>query len=312
MDRMRVLSLVGSALVLGAVSTAASAAKVVVVSHNIAGERTDRKADWKGVKAEAESGADLVTMQEACTADYTGFRDHFRPKGWHVEFVAMKKIAEGDLDECGGGDKGLVIAARHKLANVTAHPLTVRGKRQGEPGYIGGREFWLFCADVPGMKVPGQFTFCTTHLWASHADTKDVPGADDAIRAEQARSIARILEGRGANRRIILTGDFNAVPKSDAMDRIYRVTRQGAVNRGNLFWEVDQSYDPICGQGDRLCRDGRVTRPLSKVKGDYIFASHTGVNPHTGLKLTELYVPGGKPNPQNNHRLMRAWVNFLP
>lgn len=312
MDRKRTLSLIGSAVLLGAISTSANAAKVVVVNHNIAGERTDKKPDWKGVKAEAESGANLVSMQEACTADYTEFRDHFRPKGWQVEFVAMKKIAENDLDECGGGDKGLVIATRHKLANVKAHPLTVRGKLQGQPGYIGGREFWLFCADVPGMKVPGSFTFCTTHLWASHGDTKDVPGADDAIRAEQARAIAKILEAYGPARRIILTGDFNAVPKSEAMDRIYRVSRQGTVNRQNIFWEVDQSYDPICGRGDRLCRDGRNTRPLSNVKGDYIFASHTGVHPHDGLRLTELYVPGGKPNPKNNHRLMRAWVNFLP
>lgn len=161
------------------------------------------------------------------------------------------------------------------------------------------------------MQVPGRLTFCTTHLWASHADTKDVPGEDEKIRAEQARMIAKILEGYGANRRVVLTGDFNSVPKSEAMDRIYRVTREGKINRENRFWEVDQSYDPICGAGDRLCRNGRNTRPLSNVKGDYIFASHVGVRPHAGLRLTELYVPGGKPNPQNNHRLMRAWVNFL-
>lgn len=318
MDRTRALSLIGSAMLLGVISTSANAAKVVIVNHNIAGERTDKKADWKGVKREAEgkSGADLVTMQEACTADYNGFRDHFRPKGWDVVFVAMKKAAEGDLKECRGGDKGLVLAAktRHKLMNVKAYPLPVQGKLPGDPGYLGGREFFLFCADVRAMpvQVPGSFRLCTTHLWAGHSTTNEKPGENEKIRAEQAGVIAKILEAASPNRRIILTGDFNAEPKSAAMDEIYRVNRDGSINRDNRFWEVDQSYDDICGEGDKLCRDGRNTRPLSKVKGDYIFASHIGVNPHSGLKLTELYVPGGKPNPLNNHRLMKAWVNFLP
>lgn len=309
MDRARALPLIAATMLLGAVSTSAHAAKVVVVNQNIAGERTDRKPDWKGVKVEAESGAHVVTMQEACTADFNGFRDHFRPRGWDVRFVAMKKFAEKDLDECGKGDKGLVIAAKHKLENVRAYPLPVLQKLPGQPGYIGGREFFLFCADVPAIQVPGRLRFCTTHLWAGHTDTNDVAGANEAIRAEQAAEIARILEAEGRNRRIILTGDFNSVPRSAAMDQIYRVNRDRTINTGNRFWEVDQSYDPICGAGDRLCRGGRVTRPLSKEKGDYIFASYLGVNPHTGLSLTELYTPGRK-SLQNNHHLMKAWINF--
>ncbi len=107
-----------------------------------------------------------------------------------------------------------------------------------------------------------------------------------------------------------MTGDFNSKPDSLAMDRIYRVNPDGSINTNKVFWEVDNSYDPICG-ADKLCRDGRPTIQFANgnwAKYDYIFAGNVGVHGHTGLALTNIYYPGSPPT--STHKLIKGWVNF--
>ncbi|GAB2509415.1 endonuclease/exonuclease/phosphatase family protein [Lysobacter humi (ex Lee et al. 2017)] len=290
-------------LAMAMISTAAVAAKVHVVDHNIAGDRSGDskgKKRWAGVAAEARRGADVLTMQEVCSEDLKEIRTELRPLGWKFEFVRMRT-----KPECGGdGEKGLVIAARSRLANVKAEPLKVDGKLPGQAGYIGSRAFFLLCADVPQVNVPGMLRLCTTHLWAGDASTD--AAKDLAIRAQQAQQIAAILKPQMGNRKIVLTGDFNSTPDSDAMDALYRVTRNGGLGsaESGKFWEVDQ----VAGN-KRVRRGGRNTL-LEKRKIDYIFASTKGVNPYEGVELTRLYIATHNGRRLSTHKLLRAWIDF--
>ncbi|MFY0523687.1 endonuclease/exonuclease/phosphatase family protein [Archangium gephyra] len=306
----RTLATMASVLSMGLMPGSSEAAyTVTVVNHNITGERTDNYPDWFGVRDQVLNGADVATMQEVCSADFAEFQAFFAQYGWHTAFIPMSKYSEADLDKCGvDGDLGLVLAANRPMT-LHSYRLPVMGKYHGEWGYPGGKEFILFCADVPSMPTPGLFTFCTTHLWSGHSSVSDAQ--DFEIRAEQATRINSILKPLvQAGRRVILTGDFNSKPDSLAMDRIYRVNPDGSTNTNKVFWEVDNSYDPICG-ANKLCRDGRPTIQFANdnwAKYDYIFAGNVGVHGHTGLALTNIYYPGNPPT--STHKLIKGWVNF--
>lgn len=235
---------------------------------------------------------DAVTFQELCKSQIA----EVKAAGYQVYWRKQIQSAKCPLAADGKRWKGNAIATTRGFG---------KKKVTTSLGTYGGRRFTLLCAKIQRTGVAGSWV-CTTHLALGYKGT-DAPDGS-VTRTKQARKIAGRLGPWIANgRRVVLTGDFNDNPKSTPIDALHRVRRNGTVGTRGKFWEGDQSDRSVCG-GAGLCRAMEPTTDPNK-KGkrrmiDYFFASHRGVNAHTGMSK------GLIDSPTAGHWIVRGQVTF--
>ena len=277
-----VAAVTGVSLVTAAPATAGTGDNQFrVIQHN-----TDMGGHQSAInEANSWGDVDAVTFQELCESH----KDALVAAGWQVHWKPqIDGNAKCPVTADGHTRKGNAIATRRGLGETQTRDL----------GTYGGRNFKLLCAHITGSGIANSWV-CTTHLALGYDGAPD--GA--ANRAAQTAKIADTLNPWVASgRRVVLTGDFNAVPASGELGPIYRV--QGNGTDGDQFWEGDQSDASYCAS---LCRNMQPTTDNGR-KLDYFFASHRGVDAHTGL--SKGVVPT---NPvTSGHYIVRGQVTFGP
>lgn len=262
-------------------------ARINVISHNLGGGTTYGTHLFsnglaqvgsvmrivQGSESSDQTRIDVVTLQECLRPEFNLWVE----RGWWGVFVPMTTADENKFR--GNEDKGQAILSRFPIVSYHATPLGML------EGVSTGKEFNLLCAKIDHPEFEGyedDLWVATTHLWSAGLDKNGVAYSgevNDAIRELQAEAIASHLNPRVKwARKYILTGDFNTGPKTQAIDHLHRVNRDGSVGVAK-FWEADQFKGTT-----QLQRDGRDTVTGRKI--DYWFASHSGVNPETGIGMT--------------------------
>jgi len=213
--------------------------------------------------------ADVVTFQEICASEFFRWKNQY---GWEGQFTRMTENFENvGSNRCGDQEKGQAILHRPAFSS-TVQRLTL-------PSGPGGKEFTLMCLDIAGI-ITDDLHVCTTHLWQSHADTKDVPGMDDSIRASQ---INKAMDWLGPwatwGRRVVFTGDLNTNPSTGALTQVYDKYREAS--------------------GLRAVTETDHTVPGRKI--DYIF----GDRPVSSSALSLFTNPHG-----DGHKILRGRITF--
>lgn len=290
-----------------------TSARVNVVSHNIGGGTTyggglysDGMAPVGTVlrvvqanESDSRTRIHAVTLQEVLRSEF----DYWLSMGWYGVFVPMTTADENKFR--GNEDKGQAVFSRYPIVDHHLERLAVPEK------VVTQKDFSLLCVQIDHpdfWDVRDTLWICTTHLWSAGLDPDGLlypSRVNDETRTLQAKQISEYLDHRtNWSRKFILTGDFNTRPKSDAIDYLHRVNRDGTIGTAK-FWEGDQSYDPMFDGG--LGRGGRNTVEGRKI--DYFFASHQGANPHNfGIDMTlhPATPNGGAPHAQ----IIRGWARW--
>ncbi len=167
-----------------------------VLTYNIHhGRGTDGKFDYNRLaKTIANLRPDVVALQEVDNkTERAGGEDQAKKLG---EMLKMNH-AFGNALYFSGGQYGEAVLSRFPLDEIKAHHLPYRFGNEPRTA--------LAVRVTPDNGIP-QFTFVGTHLCHQQADT----------RLEQARELNALFTAQG-NLPIILAGDLNARPESEAM-----------------------------------------------------------------------------------------------
>jgi len=177
----------------------ADAEKMTVLSYNIHhGAGTDGKLDLERIaRIIRDQKPDVVALQEvdvktARSADVDEAAELARLTGMNAVF--------GKAMDYSGGEYGQAILSRWPIKEHSVHQLPQRAGR--EPRI-------LLMATVANPN--GNVVFATTHL--DHEI--------EELRVEQARAINGILIKDNGKVPVVLAGDFNAVPESETMQRLF-------------------------------------------------------------------------------------------
>ena len=253
--------------------------KLRVVQHN-----TDM-GGYQSALSNATSWGDVdaVTFQELCEAQ----KLELEAAGWQVHWVAQREDNPACGAANGGTRKGPAIATKRGMDKSTAFSKWL--------GTYNDRAFFLICARITQSGIAKSWV-CTTHLYLDGSEG----GTGGAIRSEQTATIANVLDGwiTTDNRRVVLTGDFNALPSSGEMANLYRVQAGGTDT--DKFWEGDQADSKFCND---LCRNMADTTDTGR-KLDYFFVSHRGVDPRTGMDKSVV------PSATSGHHIVRGEATF--
>lgn len=180
------------------------ATRLRVLSYNIhAGIGVDGRFDLDRV-ANVIRGteADVVGLQEVdrcyrSKTEYTDQIEHLSER-LGMEFAYGTAIERPPIAESDGVSRryGVAVLSRHPITDTETHPLS-NGPETEQ------RVLLETCLDV--RDVP--WTFATTHL-----------GLAEDVRRRQVTDVLDRLADR--TERVLLTGDFNATPDSNAIDRL--------------------------------------------------------------------------------------------
>ncbi|WP_406722201.1 endonuclease/exonuclease/phosphatase family protein [Streptomyces althioticus] len=186
----------------------AEAGTLTVATWNMCGVRQWNCAGTGGYDAKRErtealatgSGARVLLLQEACSADVEAVRESLGPS-WHSAFEAYtRRGSDGSrsavrCEGSGRGDAGFALLSAHPLTGVrtVAAPQPDTGVRRG-----------ILCAVVAAYDV----TVCTAHL-TPHGGDGTPPGRD--LRGDQLKA----LTGAVPQRRTVYGGDLNVDPPGE-------------------------------------------------------------------------------------------------
>lgn len=180
------------------------ATRLRVLSYNIhAGIGVDGRFDLDRVaNVIRETDADVVGLQEVdrCYRSETEYTDEIEQLSEQLgmEFAYGTAIDRPPIAESDGAARryGVAVLSRHPIADAETHHLPNGAETEQ-------RVLLESSLDVRGV----PWTFATTHL-----------GLAEDVRRRQAIDVLDRLDDR--TERVLLTGDFNATPDSDAIERL--------------------------------------------------------------------------------------------
>lgn len=283
-----------------------------VVQHNIAGGTLNRGQasaltyDDQRIAAIASDQShtpDLVTMEEVCASQYTDFQQAHPT--WHATFTHMLT----DQASCAEGSdhgQGQMIASPWPWTNRTVTSL-------GYPdssGSSGIKSFGMLCVDLQVGTAAGTRVVhgCVVHLRAFHRTAAENAAAgnaaisDDDVRERQTAIIRSTLrqEIAATGHAVVIAGDFNAKPATDAQTNMYASTVAGAGD----FYEADQTdsrWQDGAPCGSSGCRSGEYTIGTA-TKYDYAFYSSNRARDRVSGAPMELGA--------SDHRLYQAFADL--
>lgn len=298
-------------LVLAGTTTYAAAAtrSIIAVNANV-GSGTVVGANFTGTPAAnsplgkaINKNATFLMLQEVCRSQFDWMQANTAYKGVFTPMTSGDETAQ--IGACSASDaKGQAVLSNRGILNPSGEVVSLQAPLRSN-GVHTGKNFRLTCITVAEWGFRGSpsdpnrnadyLTGCTTHLWSAGRDRNGhlySSAKNKAVRNGQAQRIAGFLNARSGssgNHKVILTGDFNAIPKSGPIDKIHRVNQNGTVGSLGRFWEGDQSLLGswgCSGSSTTLCRDGRGTLDAgtNSRKYDYMFGSFSGLDKHTGIK----------------------------
>ena len=236
--------------VAAAPSAEAAASTIRVITHNLAKKPGALTAVI--AKKRATSGPEVVLLQEVCGSMRSRIASELGPKAaWHVRRSGHCPDGSniGEIAVWTGGD----------VVDTTDRDLAVQ---QGQPS---DQRYGVAC--VVFRYAGKKNKACSTHLAAGSTMA--------GVRAGQTSELRSLAEGwKAGDTRVIIGGDFNAVPKSAEMAAMYGVG-DGAQGR---FREIHQSAKPTS------VRTGKVT--LWQRKIDYVFGYMTEFGDRGGSEQT--------------------------
>lgn len=271
------------AMLLAAVSapspaSAATAHELRVLTHNIAGGPIFRGGPEaiSGINTQiAAFDPDVIMLTEVCASQRTAFQQAHPT--WHVYFSVMVSNQRScKVDGSTNIRQGQMLASPYPISNISNDLLGHPDVDQYDDGEKRTKRFKLLCGDIaiPGHSATG-LRACVTHLRAFQ-DPED----HDAREAQTAK-IRTLLHDRiwDQGQAVTVAGDFNALPNWNAMDSMYRLSRDSQDTGVGDFHEADQTdakffdtHGPSVTCGDDACRTGQ--RTIGKAtKYDYAFVS---------------------------------------
>lgn len=257
---------------------AATAHELRVLVHNIAGGPIFRGSPdaLAGVNAQiAAFGPDVVMLSEVCASQRDAFQQAHPT--WHVYFSVM--VSNQRSCKVDGSDnirQGQLLASPYPIANISNDGLGYTDVDAYADGEVRSKYFKLLCGDVaiPGHSATG-LRACVTHLRAGH------DAEDHTAREGQTATIRTLLHNRiwTQGQAVTVGGDFNAVPNWNAMNNMYRLTKDSQYTGIGDFYEADQTDEkffdtagPSVTCGTSACRSGERTYATAS-KIDYAFIS---------------------------------------
>jgi endonuclease/exonuclease/phosphatase family metal-dependent hydrolase len=200
----------------------------------------------------------IATLNEICVGQYIELKRQLTAKGWTMDgrFQTTKRESKC-LPESGCGTScadrnryGIAVLTRGTLSAFVPRCLS---EADGSCAVTTTETRWAMCVTTT-LYTPTRA--CTTHIGTS----------------DQANQIARLtawLNSYHASIPVLVGGDFNVSPSSDALDRVYTSGGGGMFGR---FQEAD-ACSTRTGQSD-TCNEGTFDKPvLADPKLDYVFAS---------------------------------------
>jgi len=259
-------------------ANAATAHQLRVITHNIAGGPTFHGAPeaLDGVNAQIEEfRPDVIMLTEVCASQRTAFQEAHPT--WHVYFSVMVSNQRScKVDGSTNIRQGQMLASPYPISNISNDLLGHPDVDHYPDGEKRTKYFKLLCGDVaiPGHSATG-LRACVTHLRAFQ-DPED----HDAREAQTAK-IRSLLHDRiwTQGQAVTVAGDFNALPNWNAMNNMYRLTKDSSYTGTGDFHEADQTdkkffdtHGPSVTCGENACRTGERTIGRA-TKYDYAFIS---------------------------------------
>ncbi|MFE0772467.1 endonuclease/exonuclease/phosphatase family protein [Streptomyces sp. NPDC058861] len=247
------------------------------------------KADDAGIRVDAvvketdATGwkADVVFLQEICDYQYKDIAKKLTPRGYNGHYVATI-AARSDI--ClNRGSYGMAVFAKGAIHDDADWDSASEKDGLAEINLLSGTGVETEGITSPCIRafVQHRSTWaCSVHLWwpKNSADTAGV-----AARDANARNLyAKVKEWQDKGVPVLLGGDFNGQPWTDATKPFYSPAAVSAVRGTGAMTEVDETDTEefqgsgVCN-GAARCRSGEVTHDggpqgtLRKI--DYIFAT---------------------------------------
>ncbi|UNO41737.1 endonuclease/exonuclease/phosphatase family protein [Streptomyces sp. MST-110588] len=275
-----------------------SAPPLRFVSYNICGNMCvnapyDNQQRIDSVVDQAKSSgwkADQIFLQEVCRPQFNVIADRLRPMGLQGRFTPT---ISGNDSVCGGSQYGVAIFVKGRISEYQVLDLTQGG--EAEP------------ITVPCVKstTQGRLNWaCSVHLY----------WRDAKLNVAEARQLAaQVKVWRDQGTPVVLGGDFNRTPRTDALSEFY----SAGIDDGGVgaFVEADETDKEhfnreVCDPSVKSrCRSGAPTigsaATNDEMKIDYLFFDEKHFRNVKGDVLPE--------DPQvSDHRMIRgaaAWAN---
>ncbi|BAU88033.1 FG-GAP repeat domain protein [Streptomyces laurentii] len=248
------------------------------------------KADDSGIRvsavvAETDAAgwkADVVFVQEICKYQYEQIRTQLTPRGFSGHYVPTI-AANSSICLNKNSSYGMAVFAKGAIhADATWQPAA-ESDGLAEVNLLSGTGVETEGITSPCMRVFVQHRstwVCSVHLWWPK-DSTDTAGV--AARDANARILyQKVKEWQDKGVPVIVGGDFNGQPWTDATKPFYSSEAVSAVRGTGAMTEVDETDagefqgSGVC-DGATRCRSGEVThdgRPTGSLrKIDYIFAT---------------------------------------
>lgn len=200
----------------------------------------------------------FVSLNEICQNQYEALMSRL-PAEWHGEFAQTVDDANySGLCNDGGNmaehDYGIAVLIRGDV---------VAGSR-----YV--QDLPHPSRDANGNVVEQRKLLCKTaqaavwvHTCTTHIDN-EWPENTQVYKDDQIRTVKEYVEPLANDgKRVVLMGDFNVLPSSEKLDRMYHTTLFGGGAHG-IFEEVDEGSPP--------CRCGAATHDRGKI--DYTWVNN--------------------------------------
>ena len=210
---------------------------------------------------------DVVFLQEACREQYSALKAlSAQPANWRLYGYTDVTNPHG----CANGTDtfGDAILTHTPFDPTTVHSHALKYPFQGETRK-------LLCLATDSM--PRLTEVCTTHIGLPYE-------IGMKHQTDQIHEAYRRARADSQHRPLVLGGDFNAVPTSNALDAIYFTGGGGA--HGTLQ-EVDACPNSVGGRAHHSSSCNEHTQHAHK--HDYIFASHNAFKDLSGNALSSSY-----------------------